>query len=186
MVASMKSFSMNNLLSSMEAYADMSPDLEVRSQVTRWLEMRDRQSLSVVKWCEVFVSEFASIGQVVEDADTESVAKSVLAFAYEFFGKYTGLPFSQVRPNDSLNRDLHLSLVCWFDWTLDFCDDFLAHFDLDLSDRFDEADFDTVGEMVEFLVAQAVEATVVVAVPQPLERPYLRLAQSEQALSVAA
>jgi len=179
--------SMNNLLSSMEAYADMSPDLEIRQQVNVWMQARDRQPLSVAEWCDVFSGESIDIAKATQAPNTERVAKSVLGFVYEFFGNYSGLAFSQVRPNDSLNRDLHFPLVCWFDWTLNFCDDFLAHFDLDLSDCFDEADFLTIGEMVAFLVAQVVAITATPAAPQPaLARPYLQLAQSERAIALAA
>ena len=186
MAISIDSFSMNNLLSSLEAYADMSPDLEVREQVSQWMRMRDRQPLSLIKWCEVFSNELVNIGKAVEDSATEGVTKSVLAFVYEFFSGYTGLAFSQVRPNDRLNRDLHFPLICWFDWTLDFCDDFLARFDLDLSDCFDEAEFDTVGEVVEFLVEQVIEATVVPEVPQLLPQSFLRVTPSERAMTMAA
>lgn len=186
MAISINSFSVNNLLSSLEAYADMSPDLEVREQVGRWMQMRDRQSLSLIEWREVFANESATIGKAVEDSATEGVAESVLAFVYEFFCGYTGLAFSQVRPNDRLNRDLHFPLVCWFDWTLDFCDDFLARFDLDLSDCFDEAEFDTIGEMVEFLVAQVIEATLAPEVPQLSPQSYLRLTTSARAMTMAA
>lgn len=179
--------SMNNLLSSIEAYADMSPDLDVRDEVNLWLKKRDRQPLSITQWCEAFSSEFASIAQATTEPATESAAKSVLAFVYESFSEYTGLAFSQVRPNDSLIRDLNFPLVCWFDWTMNFCDDFLTHFDLDLSDCFDEANFSTIGEMVEFLVAQVVESTVAPRVPErSFARPYLQLAQSERAVAMAA
>lgn len=164
----------------------MSPDLEVRAEVNQWLQKRDRQSLSVTKWCELFSGEFESIAKATSDEVTASAAKSVLAFAYEYFGEYTGLAFSKVRPNDSLNRDLNLALVCWFDWTFNFCDDFLTHFDLDLSDCFDEADFMTIGEMVEFLVAQVVEATETSDTAQPSVRPYLQLAQPVQSVAIAA
>ena len=178
---------MTNLLSSMEAYADMSPDLEIRQQVNLWMQSRDRQPLNVAEWCEVFSSESAAIAKATQERATKNAAKSVLAFVYQFFGDYSGLAFSQVRPNDSLNRDLHFPLVCWFDWTLDFCDDFLTHFDLDLSDRFDEAEFLTIGEMVEFLVAQVVAEP---AMPTVLERsstrPYLQLAQPGPAIALAA
>ena len=179
--------SMTNLFSSMEAYADMSPDLEVRDEVNQWLQMRDRQSLSVTQWCETFSGEFASIDKATKDSATESAAKSVLSFVYECFADYSGLAFSQVRPNDRLNRDLNFSLVCWFDWTLNFCDDFLTHFDLDLSDCFDEAEFVTIGEMVEFLVTQVVDEVTATATPQlSTVRPCLQLAQLERTYAIAA
>ena len=179
--------SMTNLLSSLDAYADMSPDLEIRQQVNRWMQARDRQPLSIAEWCEVFSGESAAITKAIKKRTTASAATSVLAFVYQFFGDYSGLAFSQVRPNDSLNRDLHFPLVCWFDWTLNFCDDFLAHFDLDLSDRFDEAEFLTIGEMVEFLVAQVVAEPAAPRLPERLPtRPYLLLAQPDIAIALAA
>ncbi len=179
--------SMANLLSSMEAYADMSPDLEIRQQVNLWMQARDRQPLSAAEWCEVFSIESAAIAQATQARATKKVAKSVLAFVYQFFGDYSGLAFSQVRPNDSLNRDLHFPLVCWFDWTLTFCDDFLTHFDLDLSDCFDETEFSTIGEMVEFLVAQAVAKPDAPAVLERLSaRSHLQIAQPGRAIALAA
>ncbi len=179
--------SMNNLLSSLEAYADMSPDLEIRQQVNLWMQARGRRPLSVVEWCDVFSGESAAIAEATQDSATKNAAKSVLAFVYQFFGDYSGLAFSQVRPNDSLNRDLHLPLVCWFDWTLNFCDDFLTQFDMDLSDRFDEAEFSTIGEMVEFLVVQVVaESAAPVVLERLSTRPYLHLAQPGSAITLAA
>ena len=166
----------------------MSPDLDIQQQVNEWLQARSRQPLSITAWCEVFSGEFSTISAATTDAKTESAAKSVLAFVYEFFGEYSGLAFSQVRPNDSLDRDLKFPLVCWFDWTLNFCDDFLTHFDIDLSDCFDEAAFATIGEMVTFLVAQ-VAAPVISAAPVtylPTAHPYLDLVPAESAIVLAA
>ena len=165
----------------------MSPDLEVRDEVNQWMSARARRPLSVVEWCELFSSEFPTIAAATQETATESEAKSVLVFVYEYFAEYTGITFSQVRPNDSLNRDLNFPLICWFDWTLTFCDDFLTHFDLDLSDRFDETDFTTIGELVEFLVGQV----TAVAEPSkithmPAAPAYLRVAATERAIALAA
>lgn len=129
---------LNNFISSVQAYADMSPDLTIRREVNAWMLRRDRASLSIEQWCECFGGH----------------NPAVLAFLYESFSEYSGLDFSRVRPNDSLNSSLHFPLVCWFDWSITFCEDFFQAFDVDLSDRFDEADFDTIGELIEFLVQQ--------------------------------
>lgn len=179
--------SLNNFMSSVSAYSDMSPDLDIRQQVNEWMQGRDRRALSVTEWCDLFAGEFPTVAAATVDAETESDAKSVLAFVYEYFAEYAGIDFSQVRPNDSLNRDLKFPLICWFDWTLNFCDDFLTHFDLDLSDCFDEADFATIGEMVEFLVAQVAApalAPTVTAVPSM--RPHLQIARVASSVDSSA
>ena len=129
---------LNNFISSVNAYADMSPDLSVRKDVNAWMMRRDRQALDLSTWSELFGHP----------------AHPVLIFIYESFSSYSGLDFSLVRPNDSLNTHLKFPLVCWFDWTITFCEDFFHAFELDLSDRFDEADFCTIGELVSFLVKQ--------------------------------
>lgn len=128
----------HNFFSSVQAYADMSPDLSIRQDVNNWMIRRDRAALDVTQWSELF----------------GSAEHPVLAFIYQAFGDYSGLDFSRVRPNDSLNNHLHFPLICWFDWTITFCEDFFQTFGVDLSDRFDEADFDTIGELVSFLVRQ--------------------------------
>lgn len=129
---------LNNFISSVQAYADMSPDLSIRREVNSWMMRRDRAALSLTQWSECFGGGI----------------HPVLTFVYETFGEYSGLDFSRVRPNDSLNSQLHFPLICWFDWTITFCEDFYQAFDVDLSDRFDEANFDTIGELVAFLVEQ--------------------------------
>lgn len=129
---------LNNFISSVNAYADMSPDQSVRKDVNTWMLRRDRQPLDINDWCALF-------------GDTDS---AVLAFIYSSFSEYSGLNFSRVRPNDSLNSHLKFPLVCWFDWTITFCEEFFQAFGVDLSDRFDEADFLTIGELADFLVEQ--------------------------------
>lgn len=135
---------LNNLISSINAYSDMSPDLSVRRQVNETLQKRACQPLSISTWCLTFCRR---------DRYTDRV-QSMLSFIYECFSEYSGLEFSRVRPSDRLNDDLCFPLVCWFDWSITFCEDFYQRFGLDLSDRFDEADFETIGELVEFLIEQ--------------------------------
>ena len=134
---------LNNFISSVQAYADMSPDQSIRRDVNNWMIRRDRAALTAAQWCECF-----------GHADSP-----VLAFIYKTFSEYSGLDFSRVRPSDSLNSHLHFPLVCWFDWTITFCEDFFQAFNIDLSDRFDETDFTTVGELTDFLVAQVAAAS---------------------------
>lgn len=134
----------NNLISSINAYADMSPDLSIRRQVNETMQQRARQPLSISTWCQTFGDR---------NHNTDSV-QSMLAFIYESFSEYSGLEFSRVRPSDRLNDDLYFPLVCWFDWSITFCEDLYQRFDLDLSDRFDEANFETIGELVNFLIEQ--------------------------------
>ncbi len=135
---------LNNLISSINAYPDMSPDLSVRRQVNEALQQRARQPLSISTWCLTFCQRNRATDRV----------QLMLSFIYECFSEYSGLEFSRVRPSDRLNDDLCFSLVCWFDWSITFCEDFYQRFGLDLSDRFDEANFETIGELVEFLVEQ--------------------------------
>ena len=135
---------LNNFLSSVSAYADMSPDLSIRKDVNMWMLRRDRQALDLSDWCEQF---------------GYSQSNTVLAFIYETFSEYSGLDFSRVRPNDCLNTNLHFPLVCWFDWSITFCEEFFQAFEVDLSDRFDEADFTTIGELANFLVEQVSNIT---------------------------
>ncbi|MGB3297608.1 MAG: hypothetical protein WBA76_05005 [Phormidesmis sp.] len=138
---------LNNLISSINAYADMSPDLTIRRQVNETMQRRARQPLSISTWCQTFSD------RTYRSHNTDSV-QSMLAFIYESFSQYSGLDFSRVRPSDRLNDDLCFPLVCWFDWSITFCEDFYQRFGLDLSDRFDETNFETIGELVSFLIKQ--------------------------------
>ncbi|MGI8934284.1 MAG: hypothetical protein ACR2FS_09445 [Phormidesmis sp.] len=131
---------LNNWFSSVNTYADMSPDLSIRRQVNERMKARTRRALSRSEWCQLF--------------STPASTRPVLSFIYQYFGQYSGIEFGRVRPSDRLNCDLHFPLVCWFDWSLTFCEDFFQQFNLDLSDRFDEAAFETIGELVNFLVEQ--------------------------------
>ncbi|MEL6816884.1 MAG: hypothetical protein AAFP03_19070, partial [Cyanobacteria bacterium J06598_3] len=115
----------------------------IRRDVNNWMIRRDRPSLNLSDWCAHF---------------GYSRPTPVLTFVYENFGEYSGLDFSRVCPNDSLNTNLHFPLVCWFDWTITFCEEFFQAFNVDLSDRFDEADFTTIGELVNFLAQQVAAA----------------------------
>ncbi|MEL6937899.1 MAG: hypothetical protein AAFO84_01765 [Cyanobacteria bacterium J06598_1] len=130
---------LNNWFSNVSAYAEMSPDLTMRLQINQWLHAH-RRDLSAAAWCRRF-------------ADHSDNAE-LLSFVYQQFSEYSGLSVGCVRPEDTLHGDLHFALVCWHDWVITFCEDFMEQFELDLSDCFDEDDFETVGEMMTFLSAQ--------------------------------
>ncbi|MEL6602181.1 MAG: hypothetical protein AAFP20_03015 [Cyanobacteria bacterium J06614_10] len=132
---------LNNWLCSIRTYADLSPDLTIRRQINQQMEDRGRSLLDLTDWCALF--------------SCERVDRPVLAFVYRQFSDYSGIEFGRIRPGDQLIADLQLPLVCWHDWAIDFCEDFCNQFQVDLSDRFDEANFDTVGELVAFLIDQA-------------------------------
>lgn len=147
---------LNNWLSSVSTYADMSPDLALRAQINLRMRADGRSALGISDWCHLFVGQNA-----VADASTFSRSafgvsdtRRVLCFVYQRFSQYSGIDFSRVRPEDRLNHDLHFSLVCWFDWRITFCEDFFEQFDLDLSDCFDEDEFNTIGQLVMFLSQQ--------------------------------
>ena len=131
---------LSNWINSVSVYADMSPDLGIRYQVNQWLQTRTHRALSLTAWCRLF--------------SDQSTDREVLAFVYQRFSEYSGLEFGRVRPGDLLHGDLHLALVCWHDWVITFCEDFCEQFYLDLSDCFDEDDFETIGELVTFLHSQ--------------------------------
>ena len=133
---------LNNYVSSVQTYRDLSPDLGMRQQVNRRLHRR--RALKPEAWCNAFQRETAA--QPV-----------LLQFIYVAFQQYSGLDFSRVRPQDRLIEDLQFPLVCWFDWTTNFCDDFVAQFGIDLRNSYDEAEFATLAEVIVFLRTQMPE-----------------------------
>mgnify|MGYP001796195120 CR=1 FL=1 len=147
---------LNNWLNSISTYADMSPDYSIRHQVNRRLALCARDSLSIDDWCQLFSTQAGDL--------------TTLAFLHERFSEYSGLDFSRIRAHDRLHGDLHLALVCWHDWVITFCEDFYQQFHIDLSDCFDEDDYETIGELITFLLAQVSASENVSALPGPLVR----------------
>lgn len=82
------------------------------------------------------------------------IPKPISDFVYTQMSHYSGLEFGRVLPTDRLNEDLHLTLICWFDWELVFCEDFLRTFGIDLSDRFAPETLSTVQDLLLFLKHQ--------------------------------
>lgn len=131
---------LNNWFLTLNAYADMSPDLAIRNEVNQWMKDRMRANLGLSEWCRLFAPY--------------SENKELLTFIYQRLSQYSGLNFGRVRPRDTMHGELKFALICWHDWVITFCEDFCEHFHIDLSDYFDEDDFETVGEIIEYLSEQ--------------------------------
>ncbi len=131
--------SLKNFFYSLWTYSDLSPDLRVRRSVKRFL--RRRSLLNTREWYECFWQP-------------ANIPKSISDFVYIQMSQYSGLEFGRVLPTDRLNEDLHLALICWFDWELSFCQDFSDSFGVDLSDGFDPDTLSTVQDLVLFLKHQ--------------------------------
>lgn len=136
---------LKNIFASLKAYSDLRPDLRTRQRVNQCL--RDRSALNADEW-------FRQLWQ------QQSITQPISAFVYTYMQSYSGLEFARVRPDDRLNEDLYLPLVCWFDWETSFTEDFLACFGVDLSDRFNPQDFSTIEELVIFLNHQVSQSLV--------------------------
>ena len=75
----------------------------------------------------------------------------MIVFVYTHLEKYSGLPISRIKPSDHLEKDLKFTLICYFDWHLILCDDFLNWFGVDISEHLDLDQVSTVEEFVSFL-----------------------------------
>lgn len=128
---------LSNYVNSVQTYRDLSPDIQVRYQINQGLRSH-RQALTLQDWCQEFYR-------------VTNARLSLLAFVHTCFQRYSGIDFSRVRPQDRLSEDLQFPLVCWFDWSLTFCDDFVRQFGIDISERFDEAHFATLADLIIFL-----------------------------------
>lgn len=131
-----------NLIQGALTYWDLGPDQELRRQTNRQLR-QSRPELAANAWIDSFA--ILSGGRV---------SPRLLRFLYDRLGQYTGLAVGCIRPSDSFIDDLHMPLVCWFDWPHRLCEDFWETFQIDLGEEFDEADFQTVGDLVVYLQAQ--------------------------------
>lgn len=130
---------LKNFFYSLWTYSDLSPDLKLHRSVKRFLCRRSL--LSCREWYERFW----------QPAD---IPKPISDFVYTQMSHYSKLEFGRVLPSDRLDEDLHLALICWFDWELSFHQDFLDTFGIDLSDRFDPDTLSTVQDLVFFLKHQ--------------------------------
>lgn len=134
---------LKNFVNSLQTYDVLSPDLQVRKQVNRWL--KGRICLNPDDW---FISHWAP------PARPQAYSKPLIQFTYHHLEQYSGLAIGCTEPQDRLLEDLQFPMVCWFDWGITLCEDFQASFGIDISDRFDETQFDTLADLVDFLSRQ--------------------------------
>lgn len=127
---------LKNIFLSFSTYTDLSPDVQAKQRINQFL--RRRPALSAQQWFELF---WQPLG----------VSRQVTDFVYTHMQAYSGLEFARVKPSDRLNEDLHLPLVCWFDWEVSLYEDFLSNFGIDLSQHFDPNQLSTVEDFVVFL-----------------------------------
>lgn len=130
---------LKNLFLSCQTYADLSPDFPARLVINR--KLRSRRFLSLTQWHESFWQP-------------QGVSLAVSAFVYEQLSKYSGLCLARLRPSDRLEEDLSLSLVCWFDWHLQLCEDFWQRFDIDVTGDLNLQALSTLEDLVLFLNQQ--------------------------------
>ncbi|HEY9859463.1 MAG TPA: hypothetical protein V6D16_08155 [Candidatus Obscuribacterales bacterium] len=130
---------LKNFFLSWRTYGDLSPDLKTRRQVNRWL--RDRPALGVDEWYESFWQP-------------RQVSPSVTRFVYLHLEKYSGLQAARILPGDRLEADLHLTLVCWFDWHFTLCEDFEQYLGVGIDDYLELQDLSTIEEFMMFLNRQ--------------------------------
>ena len=132
-----------NLIFSLRTYRALSPDIQVRHRVNRML--RSRSPLSMDEWFERFWQAPKS---------SENIPKDLVAFLYINLARYTKLEIARVLPRDRLQEDLHFPTICWFDWEINFCNDFYKTFGVDISFSFDISTLSTIEDLVLFLNRQ--------------------------------
>ena len=107
-------------LRSVSSYAEMRPDFRLRSRINRTL-LCHRPSMSADVWFERFWQP-------------RGVRLSVARFVHCHLSDYSGLWWDRTVPSDRLHEDLHLSLVCWFDWEMTLLEDLAREFELAAED----------------------------------------------------
>jgi hypothetical protein len=131
---------LNNHLNSLQTYADLSPDIQARYEVNQWLRSH-RRAIDPRAWSREFQR-------------STGASEALVLFVYRHFLKSTGIDFNRVRPSDRLVEDLKFPLVCWFDWAMSLCEDFITEFGIDISGYFDETQFSTLADLIVFLQQQ--------------------------------
>ncbi|KGF72078.1 hypothetical protein DO97_12515 [Neosynechococcus sphagnicola sy1] len=134
---------LKNIGCSLSTYEALSPDLQLRQVVNRRLQQRPGRSLP--QWIEEFWLP-------------RGISAPVADFVSRQLGEYSGLETTRLLPSDHLETTLHLTLVCWFDWSMRLCEDFYQEFGIDISHRLDFQDLSTLEELLVFLNAQLLQA----------------------------
>ena len=130
---------LQHLILNLRVYPVMRPDFHQRCQVNQ--QLKARSALSELEWHDRF-------------SPAKAIPQEITNFVYRHLPHYSGLTFDRVLPNDCLEKDLHLTLVCWFDWQGQLCEDFWQVFQVDISDRLDWSSLNTVEDFVLFLSHQ--------------------------------
>ncbi|MDX2231346.1 MAG: hypothetical protein NW220_17045 [Leptolyngbyaceae cyanobacterium bins.349] len=110
--------------------------MRLRRRVNKVL--RSRTNLSATEWYQTHWQPLA-------------IPRSISDFVYTQMQTYSGLEIGRIQPSDRLEEDLHLTLICWFDWELMFCENFLNSFEIDLTTQFNPDTLDTVQDLLLFL-----------------------------------
>ncbi len=132
-----------NYLFGLKTYADLSPDLGVRRRINQSLGRRP--ALTAEQWFESF---WKPLG----------ISQNLATFLYQSLASYSGLDVARIHPQDHLVEDLHLPLVCWFDWQMGLSDELAHQFGIELDDSIDLVCLKTVEELVVYLNRQLVLA----------------------------
>lgn len=133
---------LTNWIRSFATYGDLSPDFALRYRLNRHLRQH-RPELPPDPW-----------GQGLSSTLPEPLSPALVQFAYQSLERYSGLAIGCTRSSDRLIEDLHLPLVCWFDWPHRLCQDFSQTFHIEMGEDFDETYFATLGELIAFLQKQ--------------------------------
>jgi hypothetical protein len=80
-----------------------------------------------------------------------NISEAASAFVYEHFGKYSGLDFARVRPEDRLAEELRFSTTTYGDWDLDLYEEFQQVFGIDLRRTPAPKDLSTVEDWLRYL-----------------------------------
>ncbi|PSN10517.1 hypothetical protein C7293_27795 [filamentous cyanobacterium CCT1] len=134
---------LKNFVNSLTTYMALSPDMVARQRVNQWLRSRPCRTCNewyIYHWTPPVVSR--------------PLPQPLIDFVYQQLHAYSGLEIGCVLPSDRLVEDLAFPAVCWFDWSITLCEDFYATFDLDISEHFDETQFLTCADLINFLHQQ--------------------------------
>ncbi|WP_242041855.1 hypothetical protein [Alkalinema sp. FACHB-956] len=127
---------LNNWWQAVRTYPDMRPDLQLRRKINQTL--RDRSAYGSHDWYRCF---WEPLGVKPELAN----------FLYSQLAAYSGLEVARLLPSDRLIEDLHIPLVCWYDWEWDLCEAFENHFGIELCPTFDLSELTTLKDLFLYL-----------------------------------
>jgi hypothetical protein len=125
---------LKNFFYSLKTYPDISPDLRMRRRVNQMLS--DRPRLNPDDWHQMFWQSL-------------NITQALSHFVYQSLSTYSGLDCGRMRPGDRLQADLHLSLVCWFDWQESLRQDFFTQFEIDLDE---DTNLETLATVEDFMI----------------------------------